>query len=177
MCDCYFVINPHVLCVSALPIQGWHWCTEIRLFEVWSLEHCTNLWWWRIKATDCIIKFAITKGNTMWRSFALRVCTSKIKKCVPTSASLYEGPIFYFHVFTFMQRVKVFSLFLFIFSFGKHHAMGKDPSIYGHSNIFHLELSLLTVIYMIGKLEGETLSPIFLCIRRMLFVLKICFEC
>ena len=32
------VIIPRVLCVSALPIQGWHWCTETWSFEVWSLQ-------------------------------------------------------------------------------------------------------------------------------------------
>ena len=42
---------------------------------------------------------------------------------------------------------------------GKNHVMGKDLSIYGHSNIFGHELLLLTVIYMISKLGGETLSP------------------
>ena len=53
---------------------------------------------------------------------------------------------------------------------GKHHVMGKDLSIYGHSNIFDHpsqkniyifdhELLLLTIIYMISKLGGETLSP------------------
>ena len=29
-----------------------------------------------IKATDCIIKVAITRGNIKWRSFALRSCAS-----------------------------------------------------------------------------------------------------
>ena len=42
---------------------------------------------------------------------------------------------------------------------GKHHVMGKDLSIYGHSNIFDHELLLLTITYMISKLGGETLSP------------------
>ena len=42
---------------------------------------------------------------------------------------------------------------------GKHHVVGKDPSIYGHSNIFDHELLLLTIVYMINKLGGETLSP------------------
>ena len=32
------VINPRVLCVSALPIQGWHLCTEIWPCEVGSLQ-------------------------------------------------------------------------------------------------------------------------------------------
>ena len=47
-----------------------------------------------------------------------------------TSASLYEGLIFYFYVFTFMQESKHFSLFLFIFSFGKHHVVRKDLGTY-----------------------------------------------
>jgi hypothetical protein len=42
---------------------------------------------------------------------------------------------------------------------GKHHVVGKDPGTYGHSNIFDHELSLLTIISMINKLGGETLSP------------------
>ena len=37
--------------------------------------------------------------------------------------------------------------------------MGKDLSIYDHSNIFDHELLLLTIIYMINKLGDETLSP------------------
>ena len=73
-----------------------------------------------IKATDCIIKVAITKGNTTWRSFSLRVCTSKIKKRMTTSASLCEGPIFYFHVFTFMQESIMFvPILIYLFSSGQ----------------------------------------------------------
>ena len=41
----------------------------------------------------------------------------------------------------------------------KHHVVGKDPGTYGHSNIFDHELLLLTIISMINKLGGETLSP------------------
>ena len=44
------------------------------------------------------------------------------------------------------------------FSLGKHHVARKDPSIYGHSNIFDHELLLLTIICMINKLGGDTLS-------------------
>ena len=42
---------------------------------------------------------------------------------------------------------------------GKHHVVGKDPGTYGQSNIFDHELLLLTIIYMINELGGETLSP------------------
>ena len=61
--------------------------------------------------------------------------------------------------FTFMQELVVFLLIPTYSLVGKHHVMGKDLSIYGHSNIFDHELLLLTIIYMISKLGGETLSP------------------
>ena len=53
-----------------------------------------------------------------------------------TSASLCEGPIFYFSVFTFMQRVKVVLPLRFLFfSFGKHHMVRKDLGTYVQLNI------------------------------------------
>ena len=61
--------------------------------------------------------------------------------------------------FTFMQESVVFLLIPIYSLVGKHHVMGKDLSIYGHSNIFDHELLLLTIIYMISELGGETLSP------------------
>ncbi len=61
---------------------------------------------------------------------------------------------------------------------GKYHVVGKDPSIYGHSNIFDHELLLLTIIYMIIKLGSETLRPHLslcstdvICSKNMLRVL------
>ena len=42
---------------------------------------------------------------------------------------------------------------------GKYHVVGIDPGTYGQSNIFDHELLLLTIISMINKLGGETLSP------------------
>ena len=61
--------------------------------------------------------------------------------------------------FTFMQDSVVFLLIPTYSLGGKHHVMGKDLNIYGHSNIFDHELLLLSIIYMINKLGGETLSP------------------
>ena len=59
----------------------------------------------------------------------------------------------------------------------KHHVVGKDPNIYIHSNIFDHELLLLTIIYMINKLGGKTLSPYLslcsmdvICSKNMLWV-------
>ena len=61
--------------------------------------------------------------------------------------------------FTFMQESVVFLLIPTYSLVGKHRVLGKDLSIYGHSNIFDHELLLLTIIYMISELGGEKLSP------------------
>ena len=82
--------------------------------------------------------------------------------------------------FTFMQELVVFLLIPTYSLVGKHHVMGKDLSIYDHSNIFDHELLLLTIIYMISKLGGETLSPCLslcltdaICSKNMLWVVAI----
>ena len=58
-----------------------------------------------------------------------------------TSASLCEGHIFYFYVFTFMQESKYPSQFLF-FLFGKHHVVGKDLGTYIQLDVSDHELLL-----------------------------------
>ena len=75
------------------------------------------------------------KGQYNVTFFCTKGLSIQTNKRMATSASLCEGPIFYFYVFTFMQRVKVFSLFLFIFSFGKHHVVRKDLGTYVQLNI------------------------------------------
>ena len=55
---------------------------------------------------QCNVTFFCTKGLSI-----------QTNKRMATFASLCEGPIFYFYVFTFMQESKFFSLFLFIFLF------------------------------------------------------------
>ena len=72
------------------------------------------------------------------------------KSLLPAAKGLY---------FTFMQESVEFLPIPTYSLVGKHHVTGKDLSIYGLSNIFDHELLLLTVIYMISKLGGETLSP------------------
>ena len=47
--------------------------------------------------------------------------------------------------FTFMQESVVFLLIPTYSLVGKHHGLGKDLSIYGHSNIFDHKLLLLTL--------------------------------
>ena len=51
------------------------------------------------------VTFSCTKGLSI-----------QTNKCMPTSSSLFEGPVFYFSVFIFMQRVKVFLSIPFYFS-------------------------------------------------------------
>ena len=55
------------------------------------------------------------KGQYSVTFFCTKGLSIQTNKRMVTSASLREGPIFYFYVFTFMQRVKVFLLFLFVF--------------------------------------------------------------
>ena len=75
------------------------------------------------------------KGQYNIMFFCTKGLSIQTNKRMATSASLCEGPIFYFYVFTFMQRVKVFLLFLLFFSFGKHHVVRKDLDIYFQLNM------------------------------------------
>ena len=75
------------------------------------------------------------KGQYNVTFFCTKGLSIQTNKRMATSASLCEGPIFYFYVFTFMQGVKVFLLFLFIFSFGKHHVVRKDLGTYVQLNM------------------------------------------
>ena len=74
---------------------------------------------------QCNVTFFCTKG--------LSIQTNK--RMATTSASLCEGPIFYFYVFTFTQRVKVFPLFLLFSAFGKRHVVRKDLGTYVQLNM------------------------------------------
>ena len=58
-----------------------------------------------------------------------------------------------------MQESVVFLLIPTYSLVGKHRVLRKDLRIYGHANIFDHDLLLLTIIYMISELGGETLSP------------------
>ena len=122
-----------------------------------------------IKAMDCIIKVAITRGNIMWCSFALRACASNNKKRMTTSTSLCEGPIFYFSVFTFMQESLMFipiPLYLF---FSWQALCGRERS----RHIYPVEyrwswVIIVDIIPEINKLGGETLSPYLpMCLAEM----------
>jgi hypothetical protein len=122
-----------------------------------------------IKGMDCIIKVAITRCNITWRSFALRACASNNKKCMTTSASLCEGPIFYFSIFTFMQESLMFipiSLYLFFrwqASCDREWSRPIYPVGYRWSWVI-----IVDIIHEINKLGGKTLSPyLSMCLIEM----------
>ena len=73
-----------------------------------------NLWWQRIKVTNCIIKVSIIRGNITWRSLALRGWAHKQKAqgnlCFPLRRAYLLLLCIYFYI-----KSKFFSPFLFIF--------------------------------------------------------------
>src|SRR3954464_3706130 len=75
------------------------------------------------------------KGQYNVTFFCTKGLSIQTNKRMATSSSLCEGPIFYFYVFTFMQRVKVFLLLILFFSFAKHHVVRKDLGTYVQLNI------------------------------------------
>ena len=76
------------------------------------------------------------KGQCNVTFFCTKGLSTQTSKRMATSGSLYDGPIFYFSVFTFMQRVKVFPSISFYFSpFGKHHVVRKDLGTYVQLNM------------------------------------------
>ena len=98
------------------------------------------------------------KGQYNMTFFCTKGLSIQTNKRMATSTSLCEGPIFYFYVFTFMQRVKVFSLFLFILSFGKHHVVRKDLGTLS-SWIWVAWVINVDITLEVNTLGGETISP------------------
>ena len=61
-----------------------------------------------------------------------------------TFASLCEGPIFYFSVFTFMQE-SIECILISTSLVGKHHVVGKDLGTYIQLDVGNHELLLLSL--------------------------------
>ena len=102
----------------------------VRLFSVrenWALY---KLGWQRIKATDCIIKVVILRGNSMWRSLALRYWAYKQISAWQHLLPSAKGLSFTFMYLLFMQESKCSPLFPFIFSFCKNQVVAKDLGTY-----------------------------------------------
>ena len=64
-----------------------------------------------------------------------------------------------------MQESKYSSLFLFIFSFCKHHVVRKDLGTYIQLDMSGHELLLLTSPLRWMRWEAKLEAPIFLCVR------------
>ena len=100
------------------------------------------------------------KGQYNVTFFYIKGLSIHTNKRMGTFASLYEGPIFYFYVFTFMQRVSsIPSHSYLLFSWQASCVGERSKHIWPFKYILDHELLLLTIIYMISELGGETLSP------------------
>ena len=85
------------------------------------------------------------KGQYNVKFFCTKGLGIQINKRMATSSSLCKGPIFYFSVFTFMQRAKVIlSIPFLFFSFGKHHLVRKDLGAYVQLNMSSMSYYWLT---------------------------------
>ena len=134
-----------------------------------------------IKATDCIIKVAIIRGNIMWCSFALRAWASKWKAHDNLCFPLRRAYLLIFGTYFYARVNSMHSHFNLKYSLvWKHNVVGKYLGTYDQSNIFDHDLLLLTIISMINELGGETLSPYLslclmdaICSKNMLWVLAI----
>ena len=100
-----------------------------------KIERCMNLWWQNNEGDRMYNKGCYRKGQYNMTFFCTKGLRIQTNKRMATSASLCEGPIFYFHVFTLLQESKFFSLFLLFFSFGKHHVVRKDLGTYVQLNM------------------------------------------
>ena len=76
--------------------------------------------------------------------FCTKWLSTQTNKRMATSASLCEGPIIYFYVFTFYTRVKALSSIPFYFLLGKHHVVWKDLGRYTQLDMSDHGLLLLT---------------------------------
>ena len=84
------------------------------------------------------------KGQYNVTFFCTKGLSMQTNKRMATSSSLYEGPIFYFYVFAFMQRVKVFLSIPFIFllwqaSCGEERSRHIYPIEYGQHELLLLQ--------------------------------------
>ena len=126
-------LNPNLFQVSTIPTYGLikipqvscHRCKKaikiasksVRSFSVrenWALHELVMV---KNKSGGLHNKGRYHKGQCNVMFFCIKGLSIKTNKRMATSASLCEGPIFYFYVFTFMKESKNFSLFLFIFLF------------------------------------------------------------
>ena len=121
-----------------------HWCNKaikiasksVRSFglrEKWALYELVMA---KNKSGRLHNKGCYHKGQYNLTFFCTKGLSIQQNKCMATSASLCEGPIFYFYVFYFYAKSQSFSLYSFLFfAFGKHHVVRKDLGTYVQLNM------------------------------------------
>ena len=77
--------------------------------------------------------------------FRIEILCIQPEKRMATSASLYEGPIFYPCLILYTRVMVIFTFPFYILSFGKHYVLEKDPDIYIHSDVGYHKILLLTL--------------------------------
>ena len=80
---------------------------KLSVARTWMTKNKSN----RLHSKGCHLK-----GQCSVTFFCTKGLSIQTNKRMATSASLCEGPIFYFYVFTFMKRVKSFLSIPFYFS-------------------------------------------------------------
>ena len=83
-----------------------------------------------IKATDCIIKVHITRGNIKWRSFALRFCASNHKSTWQPLLPSAKGLSFTFIFYPYTRVMVIITFPFYTFSFSKHFVLEWSGYIY-----------------------------------------------
>jgi hypothetical protein len=112
-----------------------------------------------IKATDCIIKVAIIRGNITWRSFALRdLAYKQICAWQPLLPSMKGLSFTFMHLLLCKsQSFLPYSFFYFLFlqaSCGEERSTHTYPVGYEWAWVIIVDITL-----EVNTLGGETISP------------------
>ena len=90
-----------------------------------------------------------------------------------TSASLCEGPIFYFYLLHCIRVMVIFTLPFYILSFGKHNMLERFWYIWLIGCEFSWTITV-DITLEVKRWEAKLYAPIFLCVRLKLHTHKYC---
>ena len=124
-----------------------------------------------IKATNCIIKVAATRGNITWHSSALRGWAYKQISAWQPLLPFAKGLSF-----TFMQESVVFLLIPTYSLVGKHHVMERSRHIWPFKYISSW-IIIVDITLKMSMLGGETISPYLYMCPVETFCSSVCGEC
>ena len=108
--------------------------------------------------------------------FRIKILCIQPWKRMATSASLCEGPIFYYYLLSYARVMVIFTFPFYILSFGKHHVVRKDLGTY-------IQLDMGGMSYYCWHhpwseyMRGETLSPYLSMCPVETFCSCVCGEC